>query len=141
MLILYDPKVYKVSDKDHSVIELTKRVDIINLNLLTSSHARDVILFSDWNQLSKIQESARVAERYRAERDAVLEEFISESDPFRSLIHLSFPSPNLRLTLSFMKLRRRMQRVPLAIRAREFRDRPLAKSEGQPVTVFRRKDT
>jgi hypothetical protein len=140
LLLLYDAKVYKLNDKNGNVTRLNAHDDVFALNLICGSHARDVILFSDWKDLNNVQRLAQAATLYRVRDEMILDEFVSEIDPLKSLMRFGFPSPNLRLNLSFIKLRRRVQKVPLAVRAREFRDRPLVTAGTGPMTIFRRKD-
>lgn len=135
VLLFYDSKIYKVNDRDTRITFLTNADDVKMLNLLGAANADKVILFSKWNAERQL---AQKANKYRRGEGAMAEEFVSDDDPNRSLIHFSYQSLNVNLDLSFMKLRRRVQRVPLSMRIQEYRDRPMQTHKGQSGMLFRR---
>ena len=138
ILLLYDSKIYKVDDRAARITLLTDADDVNMLNLLSAANADKVLLFSEWNEEGVIRQMVQRAKKYRRGEDATVEEFISDDDPNRSLIHFSYQSLNVGLELSFMKLRRRVLRVPLSVRMQEYRDRPAQLPKGQPSVMYRR---
>ncbi len=139
-LLFYDSKIYKVSDRDNHISILTSVEDVKMLNLLCAVNADDVLLFADWREENAVRQLARKAKKYRRNEGPIVEEFVSDDDPYRSLIHFSFESLNVGLDLSFINLRRRVQRVPLTVRMQEYRNQPTPAGREQGNTLYRRRN-
>lgn len=137
-ILLYDPKIYNVSDRDTRISIVTDVRDVLKINLLTAINAEEVLLFSDWSDEPVLRKLiATEARHHRAGRSQTVREYASEENPLKSLLHLTGSSVNVGLNLSFMSLRRRVQRIPLEIRIREFRDLPTPVESAVPGELFR----
>jgi len=139
MLLLYDPKIYALSGKQSAgtPIELS---DARSLNLLTAVNADKVLLFSDWDSRVELENVVRKAARFSDEERVVVNEFQADDDENRFLVQVAFPTPNVNLRLSFMRIRRRAQSTPPRIRAIEFRTfrGGTSKSSAATTRTFRR---
>lgn len=144
MILLYDKVVYKAGNKHSSLLELTNVKDLVTLNLLQIVNAEKVVLFSNWNDIPAIEEITRSSRRYRKSDLAKVEEFVSEHNQHDSLLKI-YPVPlDIKLSLSFMRLRRRVQPIKKTRRALEFRkdirpegDAPV-QGQAQPIRYVRR---
>jgi hypothetical protein len=141
LLLLYDQAIYKVSDRDAHITVLSKADDVGILNLLNAANAEQILLFSKWENENAVRRLAQKSKKYRRAERATVEEFLADDDPeHSSLVHLFQQPLDIGLNLSFMKLRRHAQRIPLAVRIQEHRDLPHPIASGQPGRFFRRSE-
>jgi hypothetical protein len=118
LLVLFDDKVYKVVKSErrpHRSIASAADVAMLNSMQLLSAHPN--VYFSDWDAREALQ---RLTESIRAHRETaqlVVQEYGHDTDPNRSILHSFERMPNLKLNLSFLKVRWDARSTPLASRA------------------------
>lgn len=133
LVIFYDRKVYKVDDLNTALTEISKEDDLLTLNFLQAANAEKVILFSDWREVEVVKRTVSRALKYRRVELSHIDEFIAEDDPEHvSMIQVYQPSLNLKLGLSFMRLRRAAQKMPRNKRAIEYRVSLRPKDDDMP---------
>lgn len=133
LVLFYDKLVYKVGDKNSSSMEISNDDDLLTLNMLQAANADKVLLFSNWDDVQAIKYVISKGTKYRRKELGRVEEFVAEDDPeHHSLLQMYSPPLNVMLNLSFMRLRRNAQRVPLRQRALEYR-KPI-RPEGMNAT-------
>ena len=118
-LILYDGSIYK-SDSRDSISRMTRArtQDIDALNSIQIASAQNNIYFSDWSRRDYIRDLTSRFSEIRIPDPTVVEEFVSEDTPFESMIHTYEKMPNLSLSLSFLRIKKRALRFPLSDRWR-----------------------
>jgi hypothetical protein len=122
LLVLYDKLVYTVGAKNADSTEVYSEEDSRTLNILQVANADEILLFSEWNKVNVMKRIVSRATKYRRQEISHLEEFVSEDDPEHDSLLQIYPVPlNVKLQLSFLKLRRKAQAVPLRQRALEYR--------------------
>lgn len=123
LVLFYDKHVYKVGGRNSNVSEVSRPEDLNSINLLQAINADEVLLFSKWSQVEQIRRVVNRSKRHREMWTPQVEEFPSADDPeHQSLLKIYQAPVNIKLDLSFMRLRRRMQSIPRKRRAIEYRD-------------------
>jgi hypothetical protein len=121
-LLLYDTTTYSVKCfARYSGRSVATSSDVVALNTTQFVSADEHIYFSDWRQSEGIKSHLPRMMGHRIADPTVVVEYGQDDDPNSSLLHTFERAPNLNLTLSCLRLRRRASRVPLQARARQHR--------------------
>jgi hypothetical protein len=148
LILFYDKLVYKIREKNSSLLEISNTDDLTTLNILQSANAHKVLLFSNWDDVEAIRNVIRKGAKFRRRELGRVEEFVAENNrEHHSLLQMYSPPLNVGLNLSFMRLRRNAKRVSLKQRALEYR-KPIgpdlnvnrSESRNRLVQRFVRKD-
>ena len=131
-LVLYDSTTYDVKLPNRlSGIRRPKQSDIDSLNKMQLISANENVYFSDWQQLQDIKRLHSSAKHLRSPDPTVVQEYGQDGDPNSSLIHTHKEPTNMSLKLTFMSVKRRARKVPIADRPRSYRyERQGARSAG-----------
>ena len=150
LMILYDPSVYKSRKKSGAITPTISNADVDALNQLQVVGADQNLYFADWNDADYVRRIFGKAKSFRNPDPVQVNEFfeLGNENP-SSLIQIFERTPNLKLDLSFITLKRRAKRVPTIKRAhshrkempRSYMPTP-AFDAGAPLTrIFGRRDT
>lgn len=121
-LVLYDGTTYEVRLSDRtSRISKAAGSDVDKLNFIQLVSADEHVYFSDCEQLKDIQRLQLKANPHRNPDPTVVQEYGQDDDPNTSLLHEYEQTPNVRLGLTFLSLKRRARRVPIEDRAQDYR--------------------
>ncbi len=121
LLILYDKNIYRIPSDQDIIREISDR-DISVLNLFQLISADENIYFSDWGQKDSIQSLIHTSERYRKEKRVVSNKFVENGKENKSQLVIVYDNiPNVRLDLSFMKIKRSARKIPIRNRIKEYR--------------------
>ena len=123
LLVLYDGNIY-----DHVKSKMPTEHDIDCVNALQIVFAETNVYFSDWTFRHRLEDLVLQSGPLRSTDATVLEEFESDADENRSLVHMYTASPNLGLNLSFFQVKKRASRVSLRKRIGD------SQSRASPVT-------
>lgn len=121
LVVLYDGHVYKAGSRSSKGASEAKADDMSALNGFQAVSAHQNLYASSGSEAALQHLYAKVR-RHRGAARPVTIEAVEDGRPDSSLIHQYYGMPNLRLTLSFLRLRRNARRTPLSERARMFRD-------------------
>ena len=114
ILVLYDANVYEYVKKQRPTA-----TDVTSLNGLQVISANRNLYFSDWMQATTVENLASQYSPLRPQTSVVLDEFSSDEHPSHSLVVGYEQSPNVRLDLSFLRVKKRAARIGMARRLRE----------------------
>jgi hypothetical protein len=122
LILFYDTHIYKLLSKNKPSLDVSNPNDVFTLNLLQAINADKVVLFSRWEEVGKLRQVLNKSVRFRRNELARVEEYFAEDDPqHHSLLQMYSVPLNIKLSLSFMRLRRRVQGIPRNERAIEYR--------------------
>ena len=121
-LVLYDDTTYKVRLLDSfSRCSSATAADEVELNRVQLVSADENVYFSGWELAEGIRSRLADTARDRIPDPTVVQEYGQDDDPNRSLLHTFERTPNLKLELSFLAVRRRRERIPVESRAGDYR--------------------
>ena len=124
LLILYDENIYKVSSKKLLMSNSATNNDIESLNLFQVISAEDNLYFSEWDEKDKIKKLVAQSESVDSLDDIQEKEYAEVGNEDKSRIIQTFELvPNMKLNLSFLKVRREASRIPNKSRIRQLRKR------------------
>ena len=142
LLILYDGKVY-----EPRLLSKLRRIskanlaDMASLNHMQLLGAEKNIYFSSWDQIEMIRRLLPETNALRDRDTSVVQEFGQDNDPDSSLVHAFQRLTNISLHLSFLRIRKKAQQVPLGERANGVRCQPTNSSSpngnGKTITFSR----
>ncbi|MGP9812929.1 DUF4238 domain-containing protein [Rhodopseudomonas sp. NSM] len=107
--LLYDGQTYKVGDKRARSVTIESTDDIARINALQWLNAHENVYFCQGDEASVQAQAPTTIPRRRAEKSSVSEHEIrvgKSVDKQSTILHEFRPGLNVRLRLSFMKLRR-----------------------------------
>jgi hypothetical protein len=121
LLMLFDTKVYATGQRSGDAISKATHSDIRALNVLqgVSAHRN---LYSNLADEANLRSVVGAGKRHRGANRPVTIEAVNDRDSRESLVHQYERMPTLKLQLSFIAVRRRARRIPIAERARMYRD-------------------
>jgi len=120
-LLFYDGSVYKVGKPNTGRTVVTNADDSFSINALQFVGAEGNVYCSGDMGSAYF---GRLAARYQKARGTphvVVKGFQDADDPMRSLVMNYHPMPNLRLSLSFVSVRRNARKKPMRERAQSYR--------------------
>ena len=130
-MVFYDGTTYDYIHNHHITSS-----DVEMLNKMQAISAQTNIYFKDWETRGEIESLVRQAEDLRKMDKPMVEELGSEEDENESLIHSFEQKPNISLSLSFLKVKKKALRRPLQKRAlvqrKKLQDRPEGYTPGKP---------
>ncbi len=134
VLVMYDKDVY-----DYVKKQLPTEADVAVLNGLQVISANNNLYFNDGNESAVIQNLASHYAHLRQDETIILEEWSSDENPQHSLIHSHGQTPNVGLNLSFLRVKRRADRLSMSKRLQKplrppFRQRAVRR--GGPTETF-----
>lgn len=122
LILLYDSEVYKFGDKKVSLSDVSNTSDLATLNSLQAVNADKVVLFSNWEDQPAITQTLRGSMKYRRPELSQAVEFVSDTSGERDALFQIYPVPlNIKLSLSFGRLRKNARRIPPRQRGLETR--------------------
>jgi hypothetical protein len=144
LLFMYDKSVYKLNVRDAAVITVNILADVEQINLLQAINAEGVLLFASWSDRPAIENVTRKALRYReADRTRIVEALDPDRPKQHSLLHFHDIIRSIKLSLSFVKIKRDARRMTVLEKINVYRrTNPLAaetnrkKSEGKGIAKF-----
>jgi hypothetical protein len=136
LLILYDPRVYRVGTRASSVTHNITDDDVGALNLMQLVGAAENLYFNDWELAGKIERLHERAKIPRTEGRSKVLEYWDEKDENHALLHQFEQMPNIKLHLSFFSVRRDARKVPFFSRPQILRHPELHRKmdSGEPLT-------
>ena len=137
LLVMYDKDVY-----DYVKKQLPTEADVQVLNGFQVISAANNLYFNDGIKSAVVQDLASQYAHLRQDDPTVLEEFSSDDNPQRSLAIAYDQTPNVGLNLSFLRVKRRADRLGMSKRLHEglrppFRQRAVRRG-GPPETFSTR---
>jgi Protein of unknown function (DUF4238) len=122
LMILYDPSVYKSREKNAELTRTISNADVDALNQLQVVGAEQNLYFTDWNDADYVRRVSGKAKSFRSPDPVQVNEFFEVgNEKASSLIQLFERTPNLKLDLSFITIKRRAKRIPTIKRAHSHR--------------------
>lgn len=105
LLMLYDSSIYAVGDGKTNVTHAVSDADVATLNFLQAVGADENLYYNDWNISNQVQLLAQKAATYRISDPVDVQELPEIGNEKRSsLLVVRENTPNLRLTLSFVRI-------------------------------------
>jgi hypothetical protein len=112
LLLLFDNSVYKVGKKGSDVTSAVSNGDLDTINLLQVVNADQNLYFNDWNIRHEVKRWSQEGLRYRDDDPTIVEDFVQVGqEETSSLIHVFERMPNVKLRLSFVRLRKRAKNL------------------------------
>ncbi len=111
MLVVYDKDVY-----DYVKKKSPTEADVEALNGLQMISASNNLYFSDVGQSHSVENLTSKYAHFRQSTHIVLDEFSSDENPQHFLAHSFEQTPNVGLNLSFLRIKRRADRVSVSKR-------------------------
>jgi hypothetical protein len=121
LLVVFDPRVYKLGSRRFSVTDPIPNNDVDTLNRMQLIGASENVYFSEWKTAAGVARLHKEAQSSRNHSGPKVLEYVDERDVNHSLLHSFHQMPNLKLQLSFMSIRRDARRVPFLSRSRGVR--------------------
>ncbi len=121
LLLFYDPGVYQVGRRRHTISKVENPAHVHELNRLQAAWADTTLYFADWSSRSAVK---RVVARAWKDREAHGGEVAILEDPTKDdagILQIRSTTPLWRLKLPHCKVKRRARRVPLSDRANQTR--------------------
>ena len=116
MLHLYDAAVYKVGSKKSDCCEIGDTAEVRKFNELQILNALENVYYRDEATSESIKDQARELGPRRRTALVTLEETPMPAEPDASLLSMEIVGLKARLRPSFVKIKKSMQRIPLAER-------------------------
>jgi len=120
-LLLYDSSVYKVGRPGKQELLLATSADVDVLNGIQYVGADTNLYFSRGFSSDYFKRLSTTYDRARQEIGIRTVEAEEVGNPLNILVHQYRHTPNLRLSLSFLSIRRKARQVPLAQRIKSYR--------------------
>jgi hypothetical protein len=120
LLILYDARVYKVGSRSSSINVATDD-DVRELNQMQFINASENVYFNEWGMATQMERLHHQTQRIRDSGGTRVFEYIDDQNELHSLVQSYEQMVNLRLSLSFLSLRRDARRVPFHSRSQGVR--------------------
>lgn len=112
LLLLYDNSVYKIGGKGSDAISTATSSDTETINLFQVVGAEHNLYFNGATIEGEIEHLSRVGSNHRSVDPTIVEAFEEVgNEENSSLIHLFERSPNLGVRLSFVRVRKRAQKI------------------------------
>lgn len=122
LLVLFDEKVYKVVKAERRPYRsIAPATDVATLNAMQLLSAHPNVYFSDWEARDELRQLTASIRAHRATDPYVVQEYGHDTDPNQSLVHTFERMPNLKLNLSFLKVKWDARSTPLSARGQAVR--------------------
>ena len=116
-IMLFDGKTYSLPLFDRiNGISVATAADAVLFNSMQLVAADENIYFSNWVKAERIRELALEMNQHRGD-PTVVREYGQDDDANNSLVHSFERMPNIRLNLSFLKIKWYLRHIPIAARA------------------------
>jgi len=136
--VLYDGAIYSVPRSDRRIRRtVASPFDVAYINTMQLLSADHNVYFSDWERRRELQDLRAHVRHHRMDDPTVVVEYGHDTDPNRSLLHTFERTPNLKLSLSFMKVRWRARSVSLHDRAHGYRKEVPMSPIPEPPEAYR----
>jgi len=126
LLMWYAGRIYKVGEKREDVVWTRNSTDVEGLNALQFVSADENLYFSPDISEGYLRSLASKNRHTRSQYHTTVTEYTSVSDGDQRLLHIRPPEIRCNLSLSFVKLHRRLRKVKIGRKVSLFRDQEMS---------------